>query len=195
MASVNKIQCPTCGDTFLRTTKQINQVVKRSGIWRCKRCVLTERNKRNARPIGATRVHAQSGYVEEKTASGWRRQHILVMERHIGRRLRAGEVVHHVNEIKTDNRLTNLMLMDHGEHTVIHHTGARRGPEQRRNIANAVRASSVAKLTPEKATTIRRIARDSRVTQRSIAEHFSVSPMTISRVINHQTWNSHGKRK
>lgn len=193
--SVKNIKCPMCKSVFSRATKHINQVVRRSGVWRCKRCVLTERNKKNARPIGATRIHKRSGYVEEKTASGWRRQHMVVMERHIGRPLRADEAVHHINEVKTDNRIENLQLMSHGEHTALHHTGAKRSATQRANIANGVRSSSSAKLTMEQAMLIRRIARKRNISQHSLARHFSVSPMTVNRVINNRTWRVYGQHK
>ena len=195
MGSVIEISCPACGAMFSRPLKQVNQVVKHSGVWRCKKCVLTERNRRNAKAVGSTRVHAQSGYVEEKTEAGWRRQHIVVMERHIGRPIRSNEAVHHVNEIKTDNRLENLKLMDHGEHTAMHHTGAKRAPDQRSNIRNAVRASTTAKLTMDQAMLIRRIARKRRITQGVIARHFSVSRETVSRVVNNHTWSAYGERK
>jgi DNA-binding XRE family transcriptional regulator len=42
------------------------------------------------------------------------------MEKHIGRKLRANEAVHHKNRIKGDNRLENLELMTHSEHASRH---------------------------------------------------------------------------
>lgn len=47
-------------------------------------------------------------------------EHQLVMEAHLGRYLQPGELVHHVNGVKNDNRLENLELTTASEHAVGH---------------------------------------------------------------------------
>jgi len=47
-------------------------------------------------------------------------EHVLVMEIAIGRRLVCGEVVHHINHNKQDNRIENLELMKRADHCRLH---------------------------------------------------------------------------
>ena len=47
--------------------------------------------------------------------------HRLVWEKNHGRRLRQGEVVHHVNCDPADNRPANLQAMTVAEHSALHH--------------------------------------------------------------------------
>lgn len=47
-------------------------------------------------------------------------EHHYVMSQHIGRGIAPDEVVHHINGIKTDNRIENLQLMSKSEHSKLH---------------------------------------------------------------------------
>jgi hypothetical protein len=67
----------------------------------------------NRRIEDRTKLHRdKSGYIREWCNQRKRGmlQHRLVMERSLGRRLLAGESVHHINGVRDDNRPENLEL-------------------------------------------------------------------------------------
>jgi len=46
--------------------------------------------------------------------------HRIIVECYLGRLLTDAEVVHHINDLKKDNRIDNLALMSRKEHTALH---------------------------------------------------------------------------
>lgn len=77
-----------------------------------------------------------SGYVEyTRGEHKGRGVHVVIMEKQIGRRLYANECVHHKNEEKADNRVSNLELMtraDHASHHAKENNNHRQRDEQGR---------------------------------------------------------------
>jgi hypothetical protein len=53
-------------------------------------------------------------------------QHRLVVEEYIGRKLTKEERIHHLNEIKSDNRIENLMLFPNDKEHIKFHNAIRR---------------------------------------------------------------------
>lgn len=49
-----------------------------------------------------------------------RHEHRVVMERELGRPLRPGEIVHHIDQNKRNNAPNNLMVMTQSEHAALH---------------------------------------------------------------------------
>lgn len=77
--------------------------------------------------FGGHRKKRKDGYIavycpdhHMATKDGYVMEHILVMEKAIGRVITRDEVVHHKNKIKDDNRLENLELMTFKEHARLH---------------------------------------------------------------------------
>ena len=75
---------------------------------------------------GDTYVHTGSGYVFEKYEGKWKYQHRVVMERHLRRKLKKGEIVHHKNGDRGNNQISNLEVMTDRAHKLSHE------PEQSR---------------------------------------------------------------
>lgn len=93
------------------------------------------------KPLTVTgRKFTNAGYVSlcvldhpNKASDGYIFEHRLIMEQKVNRFLEEGEVVHHLNEVKHDNRIDNLKLMSVKDHTILHHKGVKR-PKKTRSL-------------------------------------------------------------
>lgn len=78
--------------------------------------------------------------------------HRIVMEAHLGRYLETHEVVHHINEVKDDNRLHNLFLCSPEEHVAIHNRGRVNSLQKRANIRKGVQQARNPKIERDRSS-------------------------------------------
>lgn len=122
--------CALCGLTFTpKMRKHGGQrycSVQCGGRASCKIGLAACATPEARRKMAASKRRTGTGYVK----LNGRHEHRVVMEEHIGRRLRPGEVVHHRDGNKSNNSIDNLELMTQSEHCKAHdfghHPGARR---------------------------------------------------------------------
>jgi len=76
----------------------------------------------------------------DRTKLGYVAEHRLVMEAHIGRRLKPTEAVHHIDEDRLNNNINNMQLFDgNGMHSISEHIKYR---TERGTFTNDVRLAS-----------------------------------------------------
>lgn len=73
------------------------------------------------RPEGYRRPHTK-GYWEIWHDGKFVGEHRLILEKHLGRKIRTDEHVHHINGNKTDNRVENLVALTKAQHNRVHKT-------------------------------------------------------------------------
>jgi hypothetical protein len=78
--------------------------------------------KRQRMPIGS-RYQDVYGYIRIKVVAGkgrWPKEHSIVMEKRLGRSLRVGEIIHHIDGNRANNEDSNLHLCrNRSEHQAI----------------------------------------------------------------------------
>lgn len=116
--------CVVCGTVFKPTRK------RGSARFCSKRCQFTitkplDHNARVSRSTAQKRGDKQRGRGEQKTYTkrAGRHEHRLVAERALGRGLRPGEIVHHIDGDKRNNEPGNLQVMTQAEHMREHGLG------------------------------------------------------------------------
>lgn len=117
--------------------------------------------------------------------------HRHIMEQKLGRKLKAGEEVHHKDEIKLNNDPDNLELTNKADHTS-HHWKSRKYDDKiklkisKNKIINWQNINTV-KLTPEKVIEIRRRL-NNKEKQKVLAAEYGVSHYTIMDIRYRKTW-------
>lgn len=135
--TVHDIQCATCSTIF---TKQLDKARRGHNIRHmCDMCISTNqigtifslhrKEKEDKSKIGERRLHKNTKYPEiyvgidswhTKVQGHWCREHIFVMEEHIGHKIPDGYVVHHIDGDKSNNSIENLVMLTVAEHNNAH---------------------------------------------------------------------------
>ena len=133
--SSNHKDCPSC--RYYRT-KTVTCIICKETIHstKFKNCI-TCTNK--IRPDYGTGRYVKNGYImvfsgEHPRAANrkikYLFEHIIIMEKHLGRYLKPDENVHHINGVKSDNRIENLELWIKPQPTGIRATDAIKWAEE-----------------------------------------------------------------
>jgi len=69
----------------------------------------------------------ESGYRKIRINGKQIREHVYILEKHLGRKLLKSEVSHHINGDKLDNRIENLQVVSKKKHDKFHHYKFRKG--------------------------------------------------------------------
>ncbi len=111
--------CRCCGKSFYIYRCALNQV-GRPGKYCSKKCYWLDMCNRKGKECShwkGGKHKTKIGYILIKVYNhpfsnsiGYYPEHRLIMEKHIGRYLKPTEEIHHINHIKNDNRIENLML-------------------------------------------------------------------------------------
>ena len=144
--AVQPIKCLICDELFkplTKSTKYCNKACYYISKFRDKKpCSINECTGKSQAHGLCSKHHARKYYYGDPTkplirapkgsgyvGDGYRwikvngkkyPEHRYLMEKHIGREIKRGEVVHHKNHNRLDNRIQNLEVLERGAHTSMH---------------------------------------------------------------------------
>lgn len=127
-------KCQQCGNEFYIQAAEARDPRRKGGLYCSAKCrIASMRGKPNCRrmPLGSKRTR-QDGYIEVKVAEtgsyakDWQLEHRAIMANYQGRELKPNETVHHLNGVKSDNRIENFELLSNPDHVLIHPTPRKR---------------------------------------------------------------------
>ena len=94
------------------------------------------------------------------------------MEEHTGKPIPNNCVVHHINGKKDDNRLENLIIMKHDEHSRLHMSGS---------------GSNTARLSENDVIQIRNRYKNGE-SQVNLAKEYNITSQNVHLIVNNKTW-------
>lgn len=123
----NNFICEYCGGNFHSYTKNAqycsNDCVSKATAHKRRKFLdipscLADASRKLDKTLGYVRVYCPMH--PEANTWGYVYEHRVIAEQIIGRRLEPGEIVHHKNGKRWDNRVENLEVMDKREHSKLH---------------------------------------------------------------------------
>lgn len=127
-----KVPCHLCGKIRLRTEAYVKRQKAVGNIFCSMSCsttfqtrILEKHPHYKGGKILRYKKYVKYYYIKVKNHPFGGKQkyfpeHVLVMEKHLGRYIKKGELVHHINENTLDNRIENLEVMTRSTHMKHH---------------------------------------------------------------------------
>lgn len=122
----------------------------------------------------------QDGYVKVRIDGKEYREHRLIMETHLGRKLAEDELVHHQNRDKADNAVENLAVLSRREHFFEHKEEMFSAPR----VVVRGEQHYRSKLTVEQVAAIR----NSQKQKADIASEYGMTVQNITAIKTYKTW-------